>query len=390
VASAAYALIGLALILTALAATQPRLDRHFLPSFFLLRTWYVRLETSVRLLLVGVGASLVLARRWIARTIAGQPFGAASIVVAALLALGASEAVLRFVHLRPTEWLLPNEEPRRRVDARLGWVLEPARTGHTWIGGRSIEYAIDANGYRVHRSDEPVDFTRPTMVFAGESVMFGEGLTWDESIPAQVGTTLGIQSANLAVHGYSNDQAYMRLQTELPRFPAPVAVVTVFMTALLGRNLDDDRPHLDPQLTWQPAQPSSRLRSLAGLLVPYRTDGTLERGIRMTVDVFRATIDLARGRGAVPLIVVPQMGPESTQESQLRRRILDEAQLPYVFVEIDPAWHVSWDRHPNARATQRIARAIVDRLRKDLPQLQAPVLSRKPPTISSRTKTCCW
>src|SRR5207248_349971 len=132
-----------------------------------------------------------------------------------------------------TEWLLPNEEPRRRVDARLGWTLEPARTGHTRIGGRPIDYAIDVNGYRVRRSDEPVDFTRPAIVFTGESVMFGEGLTWDESIPAQVGTALRIQSANLAVHGYSNDQAYLRLQHELPRFRTPVAVVTLFMAALL-------------------------------------------------------------------------------------------------------------------------------------------------------------
>ena len=31
--------------------------------------------------------------------------------------------------------------------------------------------------------------------------MFGEGLTWEETVPAQVGAMMGIQSANLAVHG---------------------------------------------------------------------------------------------------------------------------------------------------------------------------------------------
>src|SRR5437899_1538605 len=127
--------------------------------------------------------------------------------------------------------------------------------------------------------------SRPTVVFAGESVMFGEGLTWDESIPAQAGESLGIQTANLAVHGYSSDQAYLRLERELPRFTEPVAVVSIFMTELFGRNLDDDRPHLGPGLVWRPAEQASRLASLAGLLVPFRRDETVEEGIRMTRDV---------------------------------------------------------------------------------------------------------
>jgi hypothetical protein len=36
----------------------------------------------------------------------------------------------------------------------------------------------------------------------GESVMFGEGLTYEESIPAQVAAMTGMQAGNLAVHGY--------------------------------------------------------------------------------------------------------------------------------------------------------------------------------------------
>jgi len=68
--------------------------------------------------------------------------------------------------------------------------------------------------------------------------MFGEGLTWEESVPAQVGAMMGTQSANLAVHGFGTDQAYLRLQMELARFRRPVAVVSLFMTALFGRNLD--------------------------------------------------------------------------------------------------------------------------------------------------------
>jgi len=98
--------------------------------------------------------------------------------------------------------------------------------------------------------------------------MVGEGLKWDETIPAQVGALMNMQSANLAVHGYATDQAYLRIESELPRFQQPVAIVTLFMTALLGRNLDDNRPHLGPGLIWLPAVRHSRLMSLATLIVP--------------------------------------------------------------------------------------------------------------------------
>jgi hypothetical protein len=195
-----------------------------------------------------------------------------------------------------------------------------------------------------------------------ESVMFGEGLTWDESIPAQVAATMHVQSANLAVHGYGSDQAFMRLQAELPRFRHPVALVSLFLTALFGRNLDSDRPHLGPGLIWLAPQPRSRLTSIASLVVPYRSDATIARGVAMTRDVFRATVDLARAHGAAPLVVIPQFGREEEPERVLRQRIFDDSNIPFVLVEIDDAWRLPWDRHPNAYAAKVIASAIAERL----------------------------
>jgi len=355
---------GIALVVCALAATQPWLDRHFLPSFFLPRRWYVLIETSVRigLALVGLLLALVL-RRPIARLTAVSPARAIPVVVAALLAIGAGELVLRTTSLRPHGWLIPDEEPRRRPDAHLGWTLVPGRVGQNLIGGRPVDYAIDPAGYRVRRLDEPVDPTRPTLLFTGESVMFGEGLDWDDSIPAQVGAMLGIQPANLAVHGYSTDQACMRLQWELPRFRQPVAVISIFMTALFGRNLDQDRPHLGPDLTWLAPEQSSRLLSLAKLLVPFRRERTVDRGVTMTRAVLHATIDLARSRDATPIILVPQLGAEDELEASLRRRVLDDAQIPYLFVPIGGDWWLPGDVHPNARAARQIADAVAARLR---------------------------
>jgi hypothetical protein len=172
-----------------------------------------------------------------------------------------------------------------------------------------------------------------------------------------------MQTANLAVHGYGNDQAYLRLQEELPHFRQPIAVVSLFMTALFGRNLDEDRPHLGPGLVWLPAKSSSRIGSLAKLIVPYRRDTTVERGVRVTQEVIRATNELARAHGATPILVVLQFGHEEHPEQKLRRRILDDAHIPYIFVDIDSSWRLAWDRHPNARAAHAVAVAIAAKLR---------------------------
>jgi len=304
-----------------------------------------------------------VARRRAGNFAARTPAGVLHIVIAVVLALAASELMLSHVHLRPSEWLSAEDEPLRQPDPWLGWTWVPARTGHKNISGRVIDYAIDRAGYRVGSVDEPVDPERPTILFTGESLMFGEGLTYSESIPAQVGVMMGIQTANLAVHGYGNDQAYLRLQGELPHFRRPVAVVSLFMTDLFGRNLDQDRPHLGPSLVWLPAQQRSRLSSLTKLVVPYRTDTTVQRGVSVTQEVLRATSNLALAHGATPLLVVLQFGQEEGPEQALRRRILDDGSIPYIFVDIDSSWRLAWDRHPNARAAHAIAATIATELR---------------------------
>jgi hypothetical protein len=362
IAEVAVALVGGGLIACALLANQTWLDRHFLPSFFLMRRWYVFLESLIRVAMGLFGAFLVVVvRPCVGRITARGPARVLTVIIAAALALVTSDLVLRWVH-PSTEWLLADVEPLRRPDPRLGWTFVPGRTGHKAVGGRVIDYAFDPAGCRVRRVDEPVDPERPTILFTGESVMAGEGLTWAESVPAQVGAMMGIQGANLAVDGFATDQSLLRLEAELPRFRHPVAVVSLFMTALFGRNLDDDRPHLGPGLVWMPAVEHGRLASLAKLIVPYRRETTVERGIAVTRDVFRAMVSLAQARGATALIVVPQLNREDESERSLRRRILDETGLPYVFVEIDADWRLPGDLHPNARAAHRIAAAVAARL----------------------------
>jgi len=83
----------------------------------------------------------------------------------------------------------------------------------------------------------------------------------------------------------------------------------------------------------------------------------------MTQEVFRATGELARARGAIPLLVVLQFGGEDQPEQALRQRIFDNADIPYELIVVDSEWRLPWDRHPNARAAHAIATAIAARLK---------------------------
>jgi hypothetical protein len=360
---------GVALSVSAVLANQRWLDRHFLPSFYTERSRYVLIESLVRIILAILGALLALVLRHpLGQFIADHPARALQIALAGLLAFPATEFVLRtrYPRMAMKEEYPAQVEPSRRLDAQLGWVFVPSRTGQQRVGSRTVEYAIDSHGYRVRSVDEPVDPDQPTIVFTGESIIVGERLAWDESIPAQTSALLGLQSANVAVSGFANDQAYLRLQAELPHFRRPVAVVMLFMPLLFDRNLNDDRPHLGPGLTWLPAVDRWRLVTITRFLVPYRSDETIERGISVTRQVLRATIELARARGAVPLIVVPQFVPEEPEEREIRSRVLDAAGLPYVWVELDANWHVPGDPHPDARAAHAIGVAIANQLRNEI------------------------
>src|SRR2546425_11848981 len=105
-ADTVVASIGAAFLAGAIVANQRFLDRHFVPSFFLPRHWYVLLQTSARLAMAVLGTWLALvARRCTGRFAARTPAGALRSVMAVVVALGASELVLNRVHLRPAEWL---------------------------------------------------------------------------------------------------------------------------------------------------------------------------------------------------------------------------------------------------------------------------------------------
>lgn len=361
-AQALVLVLALALAAAALLLDRHWVERHILPEFFQPRDEQFRVLAVVRGVLAAVAVVLAWpVRRAVARWAADRParelvLDVAPTLVAVGLALAVSEALLRSLPWFSTHQLPTQREPLRRRDPILGWAYEPDRVGRGVLGGRTIEYAFDREGHRVRRAGDAVDYAEPSVLFVGESIISGHGVTYDESIPARVGARLGLQAADLAVGGYATDQMYLRFRAEWPRYRRPCAVVVLFMPSLFHRNLEHDRPHLDADLAWRPASDDPRLVQIAHRLVPYRSDRALAEGMRMTHGALAAVVRAAEARGAVPLILVPELTPETAEEAAIRGRAL--AGLPALKVAVDPAWRVRNNRHPDARADARLADAV--------------------------------
>jgi len=359
-------LTGIAMLAGAWLIDDGWTARHFPPDF---NPPYGLIEDGVRIarvILALCGAALIFAVRRHVGSALARPRSAASIALvlfAIASALGAAELILR-----STGWnaVLPphmETEPLRQYDPILGWTLIPSHSGVRVTAGRTIPYFTDPYGYREPDSHRKPDFARPAILFAGESIMSGRGLTWQESIPAQVGSLLNVQAVDISVRGYATDQNYLRLKAELRRFRRPIAVVLLFSPMLFRRNCDDGRPHLGPDLVWRPAATRWRLATLARRVVPYRSEAEIRRCILTTRAILRAVAKLARARGAAVIIFVPQFMPENQAERLIRKQVLSDMDVPMLPVALDPRWRLPNDSHPNARAAHVMAVAIAHRLK---------------------------
>jgi transposase-like protein len=122
-----------------------------------------------------------------------------------------------------------------------------------------------------------------------------------------------------------------------------------------------------------------RLRQTLRRATPLHRPSTIARGLDITAETLKASVDLARARGAVPLILAPQMTPDTAEEAALRRRLLDDQGMPYIHVVVDPAFHLPHNRHPDPRGAAVISRAASAYLRA---HGVAPDVNPAPPAAS--------
>jgi hypothetical protein len=319
-----------------------------------------------------VGVALcVLARRvgaWAGdRSAREMGWAVLRVVLAVSLALVVSDLVLRRTKMRRVAEPIPTcQLPPLEHDARLSWRYRGANTVVLDDGGHPVEYAFDADGDRAPAPGHVTDRTRPTLLFAGESVTLGLGLPWEETYPSLVGDRLHMQIVNASVHGYGDDQIYLRMHDRLATLERPSAVITIAMAELLWRDVADWRDRLVPGQTGDlvrvPASPeflgTSPLRKLL------ESVGTFHGGEAIAVAraSLSATARDARARGAYPLVVLTNFGPncmpDETGRPSIEKRLLDGLGIDHVRVDLDLAWLMSSNRHPGARAARAIADAV--------------------------------
>ncbi len=365
---------GAGLVLYGLLADGHWAERHVLTSYCATNPaeWVLGRALPWIALALGVLASTKLAAVLARRAQRASLRGRAGTLVGIAIAIAGSVAVTE-LHMRrlyerlalggPASPSGGREVPMARPDPRLGWSYFPERTTWVQIGGRRLAYAIDAEGDRAASVDDRSDPDRPTVVFTGESIAFGYGLAYEETIPFLVGRDLGVQAINLAVVGYGNDQAYLRLLDALPKYRHPVAIVTLFVPNQIRRNVDDWRPRLalapDGALALVPPSTGPRIAKLLQAL-PFHGDDAL----RVTAAVLRATAQTARARGAFPLFVVTNYGSaclrDDGDESWVVKELFVRQGLPFVRVDLGPEDRLPglYERHPSLRGTRAIAAAV--------------------------------
>lgn len=269
------------------------------------------------------------------------------ILLAVVLALGTTEIVLRTQRAKAAE---PPAD-HRTVDAT--------------IGGRTVRYTFDPHGYRVADEKTSVDLHARSVVMSGESVAFGFGLDYEESIGARLEHRLGLQDVNMAVSGFSNASSLERLQAELPKLDAPVAVVCFVIHTWLDRNTDRRGWHV----VWGEGQPmailppepetSSPLLALFRGLFRYHDDHRLEIGRQ----VLGQMSDLIHSRNATPLFVFSQCGARCRSTEFVVSELTRDLDAPWISLDTPEEENLPSDMHPGPAAAARYADAIEKALR---------------------------
>lgn len=381
---AAQALVSLCaawLIFLALRADDDWILRHVvLPNWFLppttLRGFHLARMTAALLGLFIIGVLGPKVGRW-AGSQSGKTLGSscARIAAALLLAVIASEIVVRNWDSEPFGRKTRLEFGLGRPDPWFGWVLVPSHS--TLVRNRRakpVHYNIGSWGNRARSALSTPDPALPTLVVTGESIAFGHGLEYEDTFAAILGERMGLQVVNVAAGGYGLDQAYLRLLEALGRLEHPVVVLMVFHPVQLGRALQDFRPRLvlrNGQLVHQSASSGFwsrwKLRDLWVNELPYLSDEALATTMALNAALIKATAAAALSRGAEPLFVVSSFGAPRPladhQEAFIVRELFEQQSQPYLLIDIGRERLMLDEWHPDAIAARDIAATVERALR---------------------------
>jgi hypothetical protein len=364
------AALGASLVIWALTARIVWFERHLFFSYCLTSLEMARGAIAVRwgagiagAVVAFIGAPVLA--RWIGRrTLRQVILPMSSTVVAVVAAAVVAEMALRHQASEVVPPPFLRELPLlQRGHPRYGWIWVPLQRIVATVGDHTVTYAINAQGNRARDVRDVPDTSLPTVIINGESVGFGHGLRYDQTLAGLLERDLGVQVVNLSVHGYGTAQQYLRLLDELPRYPRLVAVVTLVLPEQISRDALVLEPHLvlgeNGALELAPGRSNLRLARLVRG-EPYRGDGPLE----LTRAVLRTQAAAVQARGATQLFLFTNIGGACLPDEGLPvPRIVDELferdKLPYAIVTVGPDDTVtSIDPHPNAGVARRMADAV--------------------------------
>jgi len=139
---------------------------------------------------------------------------------------------------RPEDFQRYRSEVASKV---LGWDNPVGAERRANCLGEQITYSHDASRLRRHGQRAPED---AVVLVAGDSYTKGSDVADEDTYPAALEHMLGVGVANLGVGGYGPDQALLKLESLIDRFPhARVAVLTI-LTDDTSRMLNSFRPVL--------------------------------------------------------------------------------------------------------------------------------------------------
>jgi lysophospholipase L1-like esterase len=215
--------------------------------------------------------------------------------------LGAAELTLRAIDLRE---LRESYEPGRallfRHDAELGWA-PIANASATFTGIRTVSVRNNSLGLR---DVEPAGARKPTVLFLGDSFVWGYDVEADERFTELLRRELpAVRIVNAGVPGYGTDQEYLLL-ARIWDAVRPDVVVLMFCT---GNDRPDNSANMRNGGYYKPylARTSDGAWHFAGQPVPrsrhvYFRDNALVRQLWLTRAAVTGFVQIAH-----PEVVVP-------------------------------------------------------------------------------------
>ena len=139
-----------------------------------------------------------------------------------------------------------------QYDSLLGWTLKDDLSTHTMINDGLYTWSVSSNSKGCRGKEEHQYSKQNTtrILFIGDSYTFGECVSDTETIPYQTQSLMpGTEIINLAVHGYGNDQQYLKLISEGLKYSPDIVIlgynyIDVVRNHLYFRDYEIGRAHV--------------------------------------------------------------------------------------------------------------------------------------------------